>query len=191
MKNIIYIICILIYLISCEKQESVSIVKKPNSIKNTGVQIVSSIEKPSFIDDFGKDSIVFNFNGQKTNFLFFDYNKKYYNLTFYTSKYNNYWCKKSYIWLFIPSKQFTDTVYSLNTMFAYRTSKDCDVGEDIYAVDTTYNNLIQLHYDSTFKELKGYFDVRMVHDSRFPKDNPMNPDNVFFENCRFKLKIDL
>jgi hypothetical protein len=189
MEKYLGLAIILCILLSCNKEDAPTPIKRPKIYASD--MAISSFPSHGFDfqSDFGKDSIRFYLNGQNGNFLFFDYRKEYNLLTFYTSKYNYYWCKRSYLWVVIPEKLSTDTLYSLNYKFAYGTIQDCDVYEDIYQVDTSKVNNIYLHYDSTTSFLTGYFDVKMVIDPRWPKTNYMNPNEIFFQNCRFRLKL--
>ena len=189
MEKYLGIKIVLCFLFSCNKENQPTPVKRPKIFASDTAISSPPAQDFDLKSDFGKDSIRFYLNGQNGNFLFFDYSKQYNCLTFYTSKYNNFWCKRSYLWVFIPQLLPTDTLYSLNSKFAYGTMQDCDVGEDIYQEDTTKINNIYLHYDSTMSVLTGYFDVKSVIDPRWPKTNYKNPNEIFFQNCRFRLKL--
>ena len=189
MKKYLGFVIILCFLFSCNKEDEPIPVKRPKIYASETATSSLPAHDFDFQSDFGRDSVLFYLDGQNGNFLFFDYNKQHNLLTFYTSKYNNFWCKRSYIWLFVPERLPTDTIYSLDSLFVYYTMKDCDVGEDVYQADTSKINNIHLHYDSTMRVLTGYFDVKVVIEPRWPKTNYKNPNEIFFQNCRFRLRL--
>ncbi len=180
---------ILCFLFSCNKQDEPAPIRRPKIYTSDTAISGLPAQNFDFQSDFGRDSVRFYLDGQNGNFLFFDYNKKYNELNFYTSKYNNFWCKRSHFQLYLPKTIPRDTTYDLKDKCIYFTLKDCDVGEDIYQVDTSMGNNIYLHYDLTTSVITGYFDVKVVIDPRWPKTNYKNPNEILFQNCRFLLKL--